>query len=65
MIFKVLKTFKILKIFKIYLQKNELNTLKAIFCDVIGFFIRLYDFILLKLKYVYPNCPQLERVIKE
>ena len=30
------------------LEKNDLNIVKVIFCDVIRCFIRLYNFILLK-----------------
>ena len=35
-------------IFKIYSQKNDLDTVKVIFCDIIGCSIRVYNFMLLK-----------------
>ena len=35
---------------KAYLQKNDWNTVKLIFCDAIGCPIGLYDFQLLKSK---------------
>ena len=34
--------------FKIYLQTNDLNTVKVIVCDVSRYSIKIYNFILLK-----------------
>ena len=32
----------------IYLQKNDLDTMKVVFCDAIGYVIGIYNFTLLK-----------------
>ena len=40
---------------KIYLQKNDLNTIKITFCVAVGCSIAVYI--------TYPRYPQLERII--